>query len=349
MTGLSFLLLTALLCNVMFASAQGSNNSESTTVARAYAASELLQKRWHISVVAFPDPRNFFTGSPAGEKSLLWKIHLALQLVKHPELDQRQKRVILDAISLSSPEFFRTSNHKSAQKAKADHALESLKARALRAFARDQAAELFANIGGGKTEADILKMYSDISALPLKKRRSSFRNVGPNDQSDLWRTHLALFLVKRQDLNEWQKAIILSAMSLATPEFFQTRSTDSAWKTKVRDPSRALEAQIVSAFSLEDGAKIFATLGDDEDLAKSSASVFLNRINYKPLSDSGPYKQWTNTRFAQEMELERSSCQCSTESDWCHMSSSCTGSNCNPTQNGCGTLWSYPCNGAACQ
>jgi hypothetical protein len=258
-------------------------------------------------------------------------------------------RVILDAISLSRPEFFTTTNLRPTEKTKADHSLESLRRRALDAFPSDQAAELFGNIADAKAEADLLKMYYDISALPLKKRKASFRNASANDKSSLWKTHLALFLVKRAELNEWQKAIILAAMSLATPEYFEIRSIDSAWKAKVRDPSRALEGQIVNAFSLEEGAKIFATLGDDADLAKSSASVFLNRINYKPLSDSGPYKQWTSRFEGQEMALERGSCQCSTESDWCHMSSSCSGSSCSPTQSGCGTLWSYPCNGASCQ
>ena len=112
----------------MFADAQGSNTSKSTAVACPNATNELLQKRREISVVSFLDPRNFFKG-PARDKSVLWKVHLALQLVKHPELDQRQLRVILDAISRSSPELFTISNYRSAQKTKADHALESLKVR----------------------------------------------------------------------------------------------------------------------------------------------------------------------------------------------------------------------------
>jgi hypothetical protein len=310
----------------MFASAQGSNTYNPPTVAQACTADELLQKRQQFSVVSLPDPRNFLKGSSPSEKNLQWKIFLALQLVKHRELDQRQQRVILDALSLStSPE----------------------QVRALRALADDQGAELFTNIGGGKTEADILKMYSDISALPLKKRRSFFRNASPNDKRDLWKTHLALFLVKRQNLNEWQKTIILSAMSLCTSEYFEIRSGDPLWKTKVRDPARALEAQIVNAFSMEDGAKIFATLGDDADLVKSSASVFLHRTNYKPLSDSGPYKRWTLSKFAgQDVELERGSCECSTESNYCPIwKANCSGGGCGWAHDGCGTFWSYPCNG----
>lgn len=345
-TRLLVLLLIAVSCNMMFASAQESVDSKSPSMVHAYGTRELIQNRRQIPVVSFPDPRTFFRGSAARDKSALWKLHLALQLVKHRELDQRQMRVILDAISLSSPDFFTTA-HGPTRKSKADEALASLRRRALGAFTHEQAAELFGNIVDAKGEADILKMYYDISALPLKKRKASFRNALATDKSDLWKTHLALFLVKRPELNEWQKAIILSAISLATPEYFAIRSTDSAWKAKVRDPSRFLEAQILNAFSFEDGAKIFATLGEDSELANIGASVFLKSINYKP---TGPYKQWTHTRFdTQEMALDRGSCQCSTDSDWCQMSSSCNGSNCNPTESGCGTLWSYPCNGASCQ
>ena len=337
----------AVLCNVMFASAQGSNTYNSTTVAEAYTAGELLQKRWQISVVLSTSPKNFLEGSPASEKNLQWKIFLALQLVKHPELDQRQKRVIVDALSLStSPEFFKASNDRPVKRIKADGALESIRRRALSAFSHEQAGEFFADMAGGGAEDDILKLYSDMSALPLKKRRALFRNATPKIKSDLWKTHLALLLVKRQNLNEWQKTILLSAMSLCTSEFFEIPSSDPLWKTRVRDPAHALEAQIVNAFSLEDGAKIFATLGDDADLAKNSASVF-TRINYKPHSDSGPYKQWTLSKFAgQDVELERGACECSTESNYCPIwKANCSGGGCGWAQDGCGTFWSYPCNG----
>jgi hypothetical protein len=316
------------------AGAQETAISSSTTVASRYKTSEL------------PDPRNIFKGS-ATDKSTLWRVNLALQLVQSPDLNKQQKRVILDAISLSSSEFFAASGDKS-KKIRADSALQTLRRQALNAFSNSQAFELFANIAG-KTEADILKMYYDVSALSLKKRKASFRNASSNDKSDLWRTHLALFLVKRPELNEWQKEIILAAISLVTPEYFEVRPSNPAWRIKVREPLRFLEAQIVNAFSLEDGAKIFATLGDDTELAKSSASVLLRSINYKQLSDSGSYNPWTHSTFGgQDMELERSACQCSTESDWCPIYGYCNGTNCNPTQSGCGTLWSYPCNGASC-
>ena len=170
------------------------------------------------------------------------------------------------------------------------------------------------------------KMYYAISTLPVGEAKASFRNASSNDKSELWRTHLALSLVKRPELNERQKRIILSAMSLATAEFFEVRSSDPAWKAKVREPLRSLEEQIANAFSRKDALKIFATLSDDTESANCittyPGSVLLKNINY-----------------------QRGPCGCSTDSDWCPISGYCSKTHCNPTQSGCGTLWSYPCNG----
>jgi hypothetical protein len=189
-------------------------------------------------------------------------------------------------------------------------------------------------------------MYYDLSALSLRKRKAAFRNAEPNVKSNLWRTHLALFFVKRE-LTDWQKEVICTAMSLATPGYFRVRSTDPDWEIKALQTTYWLEQQIFNAFSLDDAAKIFATLGDDGESARSSASVLLKNINYKPLSDSGPYKQWAHSRGSwQDMELERSNCSCSMQSDYCPLWSGCSSSSCNTTQDGCGTFWDYPCTGA---
>lgn len=178
------------------------------------------------------------------------------------------------------------------------------------------------NIGGRAS-----KMYHALSTLPVREAKAVFRNASSNDKSALWQTHLALFLVKHPELNERQKKIILAAMSLATPEFFERRPSDTAWKTKVRDPLRSLEEQIASAFSRKDAVKIFATLDDDTEFANCSATyagpVLLKNINYQ----------------------RAPSCTCSTKSDWCPISGYCSSTSCSPTDSGCGTFWSYPCNG----
>lgn len=199
----------------------------------------------------------------------MWRVHLALQLAKRPELNERQARIILDAISLSSPEFF-------------------------------------ANIAGGKLKLMFLKMYFDISALPLKKRKTSFRTASPNDKSDLWRTHLALFLVKRTELNEWQKRLF-GCLSLPMLEYFCKCSVATLLERKMPETLYSFQQQIVDA-SLK-SAKIFATLGDGSESVKRGVtyarSVLLKSINYKPLSDSSPYNSGLTVHLVAEMELMR--------------------------------------------
>jgi len=320
--------------------------STSTTLAHPYETGELRQN--HVRTSApLQDGGNFVKSSWTSEKISLWRIHIALQLVKRPKLNGRQVRILLDAISISSSEFLATGTP--ANNGKAD-VFQALRRRAFAAFPKKEAADIFA--GSEKTEDDILKMYYDISALPLTERKASFRNASANDKSSLWRTHLALFLVKRPELNEWQKEIILTAMSLATPEYFEVGPKSPAWRTKVRDPLRSLEEQILAAFSFEDGAKIFANLGNYTEVVKRTPThawpVLLSSINYKQLSDSGPYKERTGNQFENQDRITRAGgpCTCSTQSDWCPITGSCNSTDCKPTESGCGTIWSYPCDGA---
>jgi hypothetical protein len=334
------LLLMAVSCIVMLARAQDATRT-SPTVAGPYEAGELRQTYGEM-----PAPLPNFGKSRSSwtrDKSSSWKVHLALRLVRRPELNERQVQIILDGIST---EFFADANGPRAKKAKTDDAFQALRRRAFAAFRKNEAADLFVNRAGRKAEDDILKMYYDLSALPLPERRVSFRNASSNDKSELWRTHLALFLVKRPELNEWQKQIILAAMSLATPEYFDVRSSSPDWKVKVREPLRSLEQQVLMAFSFNDGAKIFATLGDDTEAVKRTptyvGSFLLSSINYK-LGDSGP----TGNQFLiQDRYRDGGTCACSTDSDWCPISGYCNSTSCKPTESGCGTMWRYPCDGA---
>lgn len=340
-----FTLLIAVISLITLASALDTA-SISTTLARPYETSELLQK--HVGTSApLQDGGNFVKSSWTNKKISLWRIHIALQLVKQrPRLNGQQVRILLDAISLSSSELLATNTP--ANNGRPD-AFQALRRRAFAAFPRKEAADIFAE--SEKTEDDLLKMYYDISALPLTERKASFRNASSNNKSNLWRTHLALFLVKRPELNDWQKEIILAAISLATPEYFEVGPKSPTWGTKVRDPLRSLEEQILAAFSFEDGAKIFATLGDDTEAVKrtpaQAGSFSLSGVNYKQLSAAGPYKERSGNQFANQDRITRtaSPCTCSTQSDWCPISGYCNSTECSTTESGCGSLWRYPCDG----
>lgn len=341
-TRLSFVLLIAVLSLITLGSVPNTA-SISTTLAHPYDTGELPQKDVGTSA-PLQDLGNFVKSSWTSEKISLWRIHVALELVKRPKLNGPQVRILLDAISLSGSQFSATGDGKTG-------AFQALKRRAFAVFPKEEVADIFAETASEKTDDDILKMYYDISALSIAERKASFRNASSNDKSSLWRTHLALFFVKRPELNEWQKQVVLAAMSLVTPEYFEVRPGSPSWRTKVRDPLRSLEEQILAVFSFEDAAKMFATLGDDTVAAKTTPtyadSFLLSSINYKQLSDAGLSKGRTGVRFVnQDRTRTGGSCTCSTQSDYCPISGYCHGTSCTPTESGCGTFWTYSCDGA---
>src|SRR5919205_2960737 len=224
-TRFSFLLLIAVLLILTFVSAQ--NSAFTTRSTPSEEGSAVLQKA--------PAPFHDFGSSWTNDKTNQWKIHLALRMVKHPKLNEQQMRFILDTISSSGSEFVTDF----------DDTFQQFRQRALGVFSKEESAEIFSDIADGK----ILRMYHALSSLPIKEAKASFRSASANDKSDLWRTHLSLFLVKRPELDESQKKIIWAAMALATPEFFKMQSSDPGWKARVQGPLRSLEEQVVSAFS----------------------------------------------------------------------------------------------------
>lgn len=331
---------------LVFVNAQQPVPNTQTQVARAEGTGELLRKYNEISSLPAPERRTVFTNASASEKSGLWRVHLALFLVKRPELSQGQKGIVLDAISLASPEFFTGMTGRPEARSKGEDAMRSLSQRALSAFPKDEAAEIFANLGGGKVEDDLLQKYNQISALAMKQRKAAFRSTSTVDKSNLWRTHLALFLARRSDLNELQKEIVLTAMSVATPRVFELRADRTAL--------HALEDRAIVAFTREDGAKIFATLGDDAPATTSNVDqgnpAPSRTVANLQTNGTGPYTRWAHISSAgQDIELDKGDCVCSRDSDWCPIYGHCNGTVCTVTSSGCGTFWTYSCNGASCQ
>jgi hypothetical protein len=343
-TRLSALLLMAVFCIINLARAQDVAPT-SALAGRHFETGEPLP--WF----SLPATGGFAGGPADMAQPGPWTIKLVGRLAKHPELNRRQLQILLEAISLSSSEFFAASANTTIR-VKADDAVQGLRQRALAAFTKNEVSSLFDYAATQQSEQEIVRKYYDLSSLPLKGRRAAFKIASAGDKCGLWRTHLAFSLINHPEFNEWQKEIILAGMLVATPEYFDVPSNSPDWKLKVREPSRALERQIAVAFSREDAASIFATLGDNIEAAKrgptNASPAFLTSINHKTFSDSSSYRQWTVSRYSsQDIELEQQAgpCQCSTSSDYCPIWGSCRSGVCQTQGGGCGTFWSYPCNG----
>src|ERR1043166_9238175 len=109
--------------------------------ARPYEAGELTPKH-SGTFTAVSHRENFLSGAWTSDKSTQLRVHLALRLVRRSELNEKQIRIILDAMSVVDDP-------------------QALRRRALATLSRHEVADLFAT--GGTADQDLLKMYYDVS------------------------------------------------------------------------------------------------------------------------------------------------------------------------------------------
>lgn len=173
--------------------------------------------------------------------------------------------------------------------------------------------------------ADVLQAYKDISALPVSQRGDAFANSSAQKKSALWTLHMKLFLSKHPELTEEQRRIVSDAISLATPQFFEIRSDNPEWATKVDEPLQRLTQRAVEAFTPEVAYKIFGVIGDSDTPSQSR-------------------KNSASPAQVQKVSMATPDCTCSISSDWCFLRS-CYGGGCWWKTSGCGTLYQYACTG----
>lgn len=119
-------------------------------------------------------------------------MHLALQFVKRPNLTKEQKDLILEGISLITPDAYDRENPEKWEKTQQDWRLIDQKIRTL--FSKQENFEIFVNYSGGTTEINFLRKYLDISALSEHDRMNALQISSANDKSDLWRARLVYIL-----------------------------------------------------------------------------------------------------------------------------------------------------------
>ncbi len=220
-----------------------------------------LNRYRELAELPVAERREAFIQASAAEKSGLWRVHLALSLASRPELSSEQRDVILEAISLATPELFNITSENPLWKSQVDEPLKSLMQRALKAYPKKEAAAIFAQIGDDKAELTLLQKHRDISSLSLAERKELFEKLSSKEKSDLWRFHLALYLAYHSNLNREQRKVILDGMALATPELFSVSPDNPLWKTQVDKPLQLLNQRALAVFSKSEGAEIFNALG----------------------------------------------------------------------------------------
>jgi len=144
-----------------------------------------------------------------------------------------------------------------------------------------------------------------LSSHSLTYRRAIYVLLPASVQRDLWRTHLASFLGSASTLDAEQRSLVEDAMAN-----IDQYAADTAL-------SHAFHRRARAAFTTEQGAPIFATLG------------------------SPP----TNpTRPARGLAALSAGCNCELGDSWCWFEWCVDTGRCT-VGSGCGTFWTGPCNG----
>jgi hypothetical protein len=236
-------------------------------------------------------------------------------------LDKEQKNLILEAISVSTPEFFEMTASNSSREV----TLQSLTQRALGVFSKTEVAQIFGDLGGGTAEIELLQKYQDISAVSMLKRKSLFRNASTKDRSDLWRVHLALILAKQSKLNNEQREFLQEIISFATPELYQLLEDNSQTRAKVKSSIEWLLARALTLFSKQEAAEFFTKLGEQPN----SVNSIMDELPPDPNTPRTP------------------DCNCHRGfGDMCTYG--CIGTNCRTSSWGCGFLYALSCTGTEC-
>jgi hypothetical protein len=213
--------------------------------------------------------------------------------------------------------------------------------------------------------SDSLRLYEDISALPLALRKGYFRSTSATNRSDLWKIHLALQLAKQPDLNSAQQGIILEAIALATPELFNT-SRDAA-RAATSEAVQSLRKRAPEVFSKRQMAEIFFTLGNG-GCRSCSDSELQNEVGRNvgiksARTQLASFERGSNTGHASDLPVGLAAlgvapfssarvppdCSCNMSSchgwgyDYCGKNNGCT-----RTSWGCGLFWLDECSGNYC-
>lgn len=124
---------------------------------------------------------NAFNGLSNEEKAKLFKLHLAFQFIKRPNLTNDQRDIILDGITVTTADSYDKEN---IEKAKQDSIL--LESRAKSAFQGLEAFEIFASLSGNSEDVQSLKQLQAVTSYKYQvERRDSFRKLNNEGKSEM--------------------------------------------------------------------------------------------------------------------------------------------------------------------
>jgi hypothetical protein len=282
----------------------------------ATSDSNIVTKYIEISSIPIIKRQKAFSDVPNELKANLYKFHLAYQFVKTSKLNQSQKDLILESISgLASDDYDLTKNRTNA-KTKND----AIEIRAETLFSTREVFEVFGNLGGDKSDLEILNKYQTVISFNKAERDNFYKNSSSEDKKMMWKVKLAVSLAT-QDFDKSKQDFVLEGISLLGNELLYSSVPDS-------------KIQIV----LDEFQKKALLLFPKEQVYKMFVSLFGN-----PPVCSVDQKDLVLPTITQDYN-----CNC-TSSFWCSeyvQSKTACKRGCTATTSGCGILGGSACSGA---
>lgn len=280
-----------------------------------------LQTYTDLSSLPMEKRQAIFSDLSAEDKARLFKLHLALQFVKRPNLTKEQKDLILDSIPMIIPQSYDSKNLDAGNKAQEQAGVIETKARKL--FPAREVFEIFAKLGGNPDDQVELKKYQLLTASPYTSgRRAAFGLFSPKEKSSVMKIHLAYQIATRSLLRE-QNEFIMNSLFSVSPDFYSFED-GTPERDKVDEILRQINVRILDLFQKKEAYEIFVSFGGRDDTPVRTRS-----------------KGGT-------VENQAQLCSCSTNSDYCswwYDNAHCEGEYGCLQRRNCGTFGGYYCNG----
>jgi hypothetical protein len=108
--------------------------------------SEAVRKYSQLSELSREDRKVSFSLMSAEDKSSLWRVHFGLNLARHPEWTEQQRSIVLEAITMVSPELYKTPRDINWTRL-VDEPVRLLTQKALLVFSKQEGAAVFSELG----------------------------------------------------------------------------------------------------------------------------------------------------------------------------------------------------------
>jgi hypothetical protein len=107
---------------------------------------DALRKYTQLSELSKDEKKASFSLMSAEDKSSMWRVHLGLNLARHPEWTEQQRSIVLEAITIATPLLYKSPKDSDWTRL-VDEPVRLLTQKALLVFTKQEGADLFSELG----------------------------------------------------------------------------------------------------------------------------------------------------------------------------------------------------------